>query len=116
VGDVNGDGLADLAVANYGDATVSVLLGTGGGSFGAKTDFATANWPNSVAFADLNGDGKPDLAVTHNDGVSVLLGTGDGRFGPKTDYATGEASSVVIGDVNEDEKPDLTMVRYSANE
>ena len=94
IGDVNGDGKPDLAVANYGSNTVSVLLGNGAGGFGAKTDFATGTGPHSVAIGDLNGDGKPDLAVA-NDGsntVSVLLGNGAGGFGAKTDFATGSDS------------------------
>ena len=45
IGDVNGDGKPDLAVANYGSNTVSVLLGNGAGGFGAKTDFATGAHP-----------------------------------------------------------------------
>src|SRR5215510_9943911 len=53
VGDFNGDGKLDLAVANWGDffdgSTVSILLGTGTGSFGTKTDFDTGDAPNSVA-------------------------------------------------------------------
>src|SRR5204862_447537 len=74
--DVNGDGKPDLAAANYGSATVSVLLGNGNGTFQAKQDFATGARPNSVAAADVNGDGKPDLAVANFGAgtVSVLLG------------------------------------------
>ena len=48
-------------------------------------------YPDSVAIGDLNGDGKPDLAVA-NEGsstVSVLLGNGDGTFGAKTDFRRG---------------------------
>jgi hypothetical protein len=55
---------------------VSVLLGSGAGGFGAKTDFATGTEPFSVAIGDVSGDGRPDL-VTANYGansVSVLLG------------------------------------------
>ena len=62
---MNGDGRADLAVANDLDNTVSVLLGNGTGGFGAKTDFATGVSPHSVAIGDVNGDGKPDLAVAN---------------------------------------------------
>jgi hypothetical protein len=76
IGDVSGDGRPDLAVANYGSNTVSVLLGNGAGGFGAKTDFATGTGPLSVAIGDVSGDGRPELAVTNFDSntVSVLLG------------------------------------------
>ena len=92
IGDVNGDGQPDLAVANGGSNTVSVLLGNGTGGFGAKTDFPTGTAPYSVAIGDLSGDGKPDLAVANSSDhtVSVLLGDGTGGFGAKTDFATGD--------------------------
>ena len=55
--------------------TVSILLGTGTGSFGAKTDFGTGASPLSVAVGDFNGDGKLDLAVANpvSNTVSILL-------------------------------------------
>ncbi len=110
IGDLNGDGKLDLAVANDSTNTVSVLLGDGDGTFKTKRDYDTGSDPSSIAIGDLNGDGKPDLAVA-NEGsatVSVLLGNGDGTFGAKTDYDTGIAPySVAIGDLNGDGKPDL---------
>jgi hypothetical protein len=78
VGDFNGDGIPDLAVANYGSNTVSVLLGNGDGSFQAAQNFGTGGRPTSVAVGDFNGDGIPDLAVANegtND-VSILLNDG----------------------------------------
>ena len=59
VADLNGDGRPDLVVVNRDANTVSVLLGTGTGSFGASTDFPTGLSPVAVAVADLNGDGRP---------------------------------------------------------
>src|SRR5437867_3097436 len=78
IGDLNGDGRPDLAVANGGCNTVSVLLGNGNGTVGPKNDYGTGNYPYSVAIGDLNGDGKPDLAVAnaYSYTVSVLLGNG----------------------------------------
>src|SRR5438552_2551988 len=82
VGDVNGDGKLDLAVANQGSTTVSVLLnttapGAATPSFAPKQDFATGAFPRSVTVGDLNGDGKLDLAVANSgvgaSTVSVLL-------------------------------------------
>src|SRR5437867_7290500 len=110
IGDLNGDGKPDLAVANESVNTVSVLLGNGAGGFGAKTDFATGTNPLSVAIGDLNGDGKPDLAVANNDPntVSVLLANGAAGFAPTTDFATGaNPYSVAITATNADRKPDL---------
>ena len=53
----------------------SILLGTGTGSFGPKTDFATGNDPRSVSVGDFNRDGKLDLATANesDDTVSILL-------------------------------------------
>src|SRR5215216_3718763 len=57
--DLNGDGRVDLAGA--GANVVSVMLGNGDGTFGAKTDFPTAADPQAVAAGDFNSDGKVDL-------------------------------------------------------
>jgi hypothetical protein len=80
VGDLNGDGKLDLAVANVNSNTVSVLLnttapGAATPSFAANEDFATSAGPVSVSVGDLNGDGKLDLAVAsfNSNTVSVLL-------------------------------------------
>jgi hypothetical protein len=77
VGDFNGDGKLDLAIANQYDGTVTVLLGDGTGGFtaAAGSPFAVGTNPSSVAVADFNGDGKPDLAITSaaTSSVTVLL-------------------------------------------
>jgi hypothetical protein len=75
VGDFNGDGNNDLAVANFADNTVNVLLGDGHGGFGSRLNLPVGTGPGSVAVADFNGDGKPDLAVANesDNTVSVLL-------------------------------------------
>ena len=59
VGDFDGDGKLDLAVANSDSNNVSVLLGNGDGSFQAAQDFGAGISPRSVAVGDFNGDGSP---------------------------------------------------------
>ena len=66
VGDFNGDGKLDLAVANYSSNTVGMLLGNGAGGFAAATTFSSGGTnPVSLAVGDFNGDGKLDLAVAN---------------------------------------------------
>jgi hypothetical protein len=80
--------------------------------FGPDQQFATGNFPNSVAIGDLNGDGTPDLATANggSNSVSVLLGNGDGTFQARQDFATGVGPrSVAIGDLNGDDTPDLAV-------
>jgi phosphodiesterase/alkaline phosphatase D-like protein len=110
VGDFNGDGIPDLAVANAADNTVSILLGNGDGTFQAPRAYAAGDGPVSVVAADLNGDGILDLAVAdlRGDRVSVLLGNGDGTFRPARAYTTGWGPiEVAVADLNGDGIPDL---------
>ncbi len=112
VGDMNGDGKADIAVANYSSTSVSVFINTGTGTFRAKVDYTTGTNPQGVAIGDVNGDGKADLAVTNNGStsVSIFLNKGDGTFTAKVDYTTGtNPYGVIIGDVNGDGKADLAV-------
>ncbi|WP_353851885.1 Calx-beta domain-containing protein [Microcystis sp. LE18-22.4A] len=119
VGDFNGDGKSDLAVANHSSSNVSVLLGTGTGSFGPATNFTVGISPRSVTVGDFNGDGKSDLATANrsSSNVSVLLGTGTGSFGTATNFTVGSSPhSVMVGDFNGDGKSDLaTANRYGYN-
>jgi uncharacterized repeat protein (TIGR03803 family)/surface protein len=118
IGDLDGDGKADLAVANTNNATVSVFRNTGSSgtvSYATKIDLTTGINPNHVAIGDLDGDGKADLAVTNGTSltVSVFRSTGSSgtiSYAPKVDFATGSnPKSVAIGDLDGDGKADLAV-------
>jgi len=122
VGDFNGDGIQDLAVANYGSGNVTVLLGNGSGGFtpAAGSPFAVGTSPASIAVADLNGDGIQDLAVANSgsNNVTVLLGNGSGGFTPATDspFTAGTSpSSIAVGDFNGDGFQDVAVANYGSN-
>jgi hypothetical protein len=132
VADVNGDGKPDLVVANYCtdsgclNGNAGVLLGNGDGTFQAAVSYLSGGqYADSVAVADVNGDGKPDLLVANgcafnqtlcaNGSAGVLLGNGDGTFQAAVSYLSpGQfALSLVVGDVNQDGIPDLLLYNSS---
>jgi hypothetical protein len=98
--------------ANTASSTVSVLLGTGDGSFEQATSLPTGEgaWPWAVAIADLNNDLKPDLAVAnyHASTIGVLFGDGRGGFSWPWQYPTGSHPvAIAAADLNSDAKLDL---------
>src|SRR2546421_6004093 len=120
VADFNGDGRADVAVANIGANTVSVLLGNGDGTFQAPQSYPTWSDPESIAVGDFNGDGKLDMAVASDitaSKVSVLLGNGDGTFQPAQFFpvAGDNSESVLTADFNGDGKLDLAVANAHSN-
>jgi hypothetical protein len=129
IGDINLDGKPDLAVANLGSDTASILLnttptGAPTPTFATKVDFPTGSNPRSVSIGDFNGDGKPDLAVANSGSntASILLnttptGAPTPTFATKVDFPTGNSPySVSIGDFNGDGKPDLATANYNSSD
>ena len=139
IGDVNGDGIRDLVVANYGgadgcgDCGAGVLLGNGDGTFRPAAIYNSGGGSTySVSAWDLRGDGILDLVAASRSsddegnrlraGVGVLLGNGDGTFQPTASYlavglqyisypAVGWGiDSLAVADINGDGVPDLVIV------
>jgi uncharacterized protein (DUF2141 family) len=118
VGDFNGDGNLDLAVADAGyfhdGAGVSVLLGNGDGTFQSAVTYEAGVACFLVAVADFNGDGKPDLAVLGQN-EEVLLGNGDGTFQAAIPFPPGNyIEPLAVGDFNGDGKLDLVVADVNA--
>jgi hypothetical protein len=121
-GDFNRDGRLDLAVlsAPAGNTTVSILFGKGDGTFPKGRSIPVQHGAYSIATADLNRDGKLDLAMAINanpsGGAFVLVGNGDGSFGTGTFYVTGKNSIyLTVADLNNDGKPDLALTNANSN-
>jgi hypothetical protein len=125
ISDFNGDGRLDLAIAHEnciafspcGPGTVSILLGNGNGTFPSEVAYAVGTAPASIATADFNRDGKPDLAVANSAAgtVSIVLGKGNGSFGKHVDYSIGQnVGAIAVGDFNNDGKMDFAVTTAAA--
>lgn len=128
VGDFNGDGKLDLATGNFNDATVSILLGNGDGSFQAPHAYSAPYGPSELTVTDFNNDGFADILIgvgsptaigesENSELIGVLLGNGDGTFqgAPTTDFGTGNATFLAVADFNGDGKTDAVASDESGN-
>jgi hypothetical protein len=112
IGDFNGDHNLDLAVANFGENTATILGGDGNGNFAVIGTTIVGSQPASIVTTDFNGDGILDLAVSNfsNNTVSVVLGNGNGTFNAATTFAVGgHPTQIETGDLNGDGVMDLVV-------
>jgi len=113
VGDLNGDGVPDVAVTV--DGGFAVLISNGDGTFRSPVVYPT-ELSYSLAVADFNGDGRLDIVVANLNfspsTVSVYLGNGDGTFQtvPIVSNTTEGSYYVAVGDFNNDHKPDIVII------
>jgi hypothetical protein len=120
IADVNKDGKVDLLVANYGDNSVSVLLGLGGGAFGSCTNFPVGTGPSSIYAADFTGDGIVDVLTADygSDTLTILPGLGNGSFDTGQTIAC-EANShpsyALPADFNQDGHLDVAVALQGGN-
>ena len=116
VADFNGDGHADLVIANQGSNSLSVALGTGQGSFAPMTSVPLGFSPTQVIARDFNKDGKMDIAVGCAalcfGSFAVLLGDGTGGFQAPIFGPPGVPPILAAGDFNKDGIPDLAISSF----
>lgn len=129
VGDVNGDGIDDIVATTVlfrfpmpSSYSIDLLLGVGDGTFQPALSYPLTFFPKSVAIADFDRDGKPDLAITcipdgtitinGSAGVAIMRGNRDGTFQPPVSIPTGQGQypiSITVADLNHDDKPDIVF-------
>ena len=92
IGDFDNDNKLDIAVANYGTASMGVLFGNGNGIFADQMTFFTSSNSNpySIATGDFNNDTRLDIAVVNYDYnyVDIILTYRNYSFSSQTTYPT----------------------------
>ncbi len=120
VGDLDNDGIPDLAAvsANYNDHHLFILTGTGSGEFGQRQELGIGDYPTGAAIGDVDNDGNADLAVAVGDSDSawVFMGNGDGTFSDPVEIAAGDyPSAIALHHLDSDGNLDLVVVNAYAD-
>lgn len=124
IGDLDGDGKPEIVLANtQGSNSISIFRNTslkGSVSFSQKTDIPTSDVCKVVRIGDLNGDGKPDLVVTHQDNFAVIKNTSTGgSFSMAHETVIPSIQQIpqdfAIGDVDGDGVPDIAVSYWGGN-
>ncbi|WP_167337264.1 FG-GAP-like repeat-containing protein [Micromonospora parva] len=124
VGDVTGDGRKDVVVTvsgNAPNAQVQVLTHDSAGVLGRWIRYPVYEMPDAIAIADVNNDGRDDVAITHGgwSAASVLLQRPDGWLGNEFRVSQLPPASsftprgLAVADINNDGLKDLLMANYN---
>ncbi|NOK63344.1 MAG: hypothetical protein GFH27_549361n21 [Chloroflexi bacterium AL-W] len=119
IGDVNADTIPDLVTAGTNSHAISVLLGSGDGSFAPFNNYPVGTSPSDAAIGDIDNDGNPDVVVTDQSAnmVYIMMGNGDGTFvqSPNSYNPGTHPKKVVLADLNNDNQLDIIVSNYVSN-
>lgn len=128
IGDINADGIPDLAIVNSPSSTtdrsgqdgLTILLGDGHGGFTRMTGlpFVTGKRPNMVAIGDVNGNGVSDVVVSNpdSDTITIFLMSRKGSVTARSTVLVPEhPKGVAIRDLNGDGKADTVVTNSATN-
>jgi len=118
VADLNRDGADDLVATQSEFGGIAVLFGDAAGQYQNTSTIGLNFLPAALAAGDINGDGNADLVMTrqywYGSNVSVLPGDGAGGFGPAVNYPGANGNSIVLGDFDHDDQPDLAILHTNS--
>jgi type II secretory pathway component GspD/PulD (secretin) len=121
-GDLNADGVPDLAVVNQGDNTVSVLLGSSNldATFSAASGspLPTGSTPAGIVVANFTGGSLPSLAVTNKAAgtVGIYIGLGSGTFSNRIEIGASASPTAIISAIfTSTSLPDVALTGVGAS-
>ncbi|MEQ8846094.1 MAG: FG-GAP-like repeat-containing protein [Phycisphaerales bacterium] len=118
VGDLDGDGNADIVATNFDENTIGVYLGRGDGTFEARVVYSAGRGPSSLTLVDLDDDGDLDVVIASEREwtAGVFRNNGDGTLAPERRYQVGSLPfGVDAGDVDGDGDTDIVVSNVSGD-
>jgi hypothetical protein len=118
VGDLDGDGVADVITADFRSRTLTVLQGVGDGTFRRARTLGTPAQPMALALGDFDRDGRLDIVVAYpeEDEIQVFRGRGDGTFAAGRRFGVGRRPvAVAVADFNGDRLLDVAVANAASD-